>query len=340
MDKKIKINKPISLEHSSLKYPLPEELLFEIAQELGNIKEYPTGGNYPELTAKFAGYAGVQPYNVLPANGSDEVIEAVTRAFGDKLILIPVPTFSQYEVSAIRNGFKKKLINCLNGYDYKLNYNDDDLKNASLVWICNPNNPTAGAISREAITGILDRVPGIVVVDECNYEYLGETVADLIDKYPNLVISRSFSKNFGLAGLRLGFTIASSNNIEKISRYYQYFRVNKVAEIAGVRVLKYIDYYQAIWQEIARVRDLFIQGLHQLNIKVFPSQTNFVLVDFITHEMTKNVWQYLREQGIFTFAAWGDEFSGLENHYIRFTVGNEQEMEYTLNILQEYQDTI
>jgi len=340
MDKKTRINKPIYLEHSSLKYPLPKALLFELSQELKNINKYPSGGNYQELTARFADYAAVSADNVLPANGSDEVIEATTRAFGSKLILIPVPTFSQYETSAIRNGFKKKLINCLSNYDYQLNYNDKDLKEASLVWICNPNNPTGGPVSRGTIKDILNRASGMVVVDECNYEYLGETVADLIDEYPNLVISRSFSKNFGLAGLRLGFTLASPNNIKKISRYYQHFRVNKMAEVAGIRVLKYIDYYKAIWQEIARVRELFIRGLYKIKISAFPSRTNFVLVDFITRENTQHVWQYLREEGVYTFAAWGDEFSGLESHYIRFTIGNQLEMEYTLNLLEKYQKNI
>jgi len=337
---KIKIKKPISLEHSSLKYPLPKKLLLELSRELENINKYPSGGNYQELSAKFAEYAGVLADNILPANGSDEIIESVTRAFGAKLILIPVPTFSQYEVSAIRNGLKMKLVNCLYDYEYKLNYDEKDLKNASLVWICNPNNPTGGSVPRDTIEEILCKASGIVAVDECNYEYLGETVADLIDKYPNLVISRSFSKNFGLAGLRLGFTIGNSKNIEKIARYYQHFRVNKMAEVAGIKVLKYIDYYKKIWQKIARIREFFIEGLYQINIKTFPSRANFVLVDFITRKKTQLVWQYLRDEGVYSFAAWGDEFSGLENHYIRFTVGNQQEMEYTLNLLRKYQRKI
>jgi len=337
MDEKIRINKPICLEHSSLKYPLPEKLLFELTEDLHNMNQYPSGGDYLELSTKLADYVGVASENILPTNGSDEVIESTTRAFGSKLILIPTPTFSQYEASADRNGFNKKLVNCLKGYDYKLNYSDDDLKEASLVWICNPNNPTGDFISREIIKNILDKSPGIVVVDECNYEYLGETVVDLIDKYHNLVISRSFSKNFGLAGFRLGFTIASPTNIKKIARYCQHFRVNRMAEIAGIKVLKHLNYYKEIWQEVARVRKQFIAALHQINITAFSSKSNFVLVDFITRENTKSVWQYLRKEGVYTFAAWEDEFSGLENHYIRFTIGTRQEMDYTLMLLNQYQ---
>ena len=91
---------------------------------------------------------------------------------------------------------------------YSLNYSAQQLDKASLVWICNPNNPTGTRIPRENIIDILQRAKGMVIVDECNYEYLGESVTDLIDDYENLIISRSFSKNFGLAGLRLGFALS------------------------------------------------------------------------------------------------------------------------------------
>jgi histidinol-phosphate aminotransferase len=176
-----------------------------------------------------------------------------------------------------------------------------------------------------------------VAVDECNYEYLGESVVDLIQEYPNLVISRSFSKNFGLAGFRLGFAVSSTRNIAKIAHYCQHFRVNKMAEMAGIKVLKYLAYFQEIWEEIARVRDQFINGLQQIGIMVFPSRANFVLADFVSLENTKKVWQYLRKEGVYTFAAWGEEFSGLDEHYIRFTISNQQEMDYVLTLLERFQ---
>ena len=176
-----------------------------------------------------------------------------------------------------------------------------------------------------------------MAVDECNYEYLGESVVDLIEEYPNLVISRSFSKNFGLAGFRLGFAVSSTRNIAKIAHYCQHFRVNKMAEMAGIKVLKYLAYFQEIWEEIARVRDQFINGLQQMGIMVFPSRANFVLADFVSLENTKKVWQYLRKEGVYTFAAWGEEFSGLDEHYIRFTISNQQEMDYVLTLLERFQ---
>ena len=336
MDKRTGIKKPVSLEHSSLKYSIPEKLLVDISKELHNINEYPSGGIYQNLSVKVADYFGVSQENVLPVNGSDEVIESVTRAFGSKLILIPIPTFSQYEVSADRNGFSKRLVPCLKKNIYQLDYSDDELRKASLVWICNPNNPTGNAIPRKKIIEILETSNGKVVVDECNYEYLDETVVDLINIYPNLIVSRSFSKNFGLAGIRLGFAVSSKENIEKIIYYCQQFRVNRIAEIAGIKVLDYLDDYQVIWEKIADIRDNFIYGLEQTDINVFPSKTNFVLADFTTKENTFKVWKYLRERDVYAFAAWGDEFSGLDNHYIRFTIGKPQEMNYVLSLLKDY----
>ncbi len=334
------MKKAIHLENSSLKYPLPESFIKELSEELDSINEYPSGGTYTNLSTKAAEYFGVLPEYVLPANGSDEIIEAITMAFGEKLILIPVPTFSQYETCAERYNLNKKLITCLQGCNFQLKYCEDDLKKASLVWICNPNNPTGTIVPREEIIKILNIASGTVVVDECNYEYIGESVADLIEQFPNLVISRSFSKNFGLAGLRLGFAISSVKNIEEISRYCQKFRVNKMAEIAGIKVLNYLDYFQKAWQEIALVREFFIDGLKNTGITPFPSKTNYVLVDFINQKKARNIWQYLRKENVFTFASWEGEFSGLDSHFIRFAISNHEDMSHVLQLLEKFQNNI
>ena len=331
--------KEVHLEHSCLKYPLPEGLLKELSEELYYANEYPSGGDYSTLRDRLAEYIGISADYILPANGSDEVIETVTRAFGDKLILIPVPTFSQYKISADRNQFKKKLVPCLKGYHYRLDYSKDDLKKASLVWICNPNNPTGNPISRQDIINILKSSTGIVAVDECNYEYLGESVIDLIDEFPNLIVSRSFSKNFGLAGFRLGFALSASKNIHKIVHYCQIFRVNRMAEAAGIKVLKYLDYFQKIWQEVAQVREFFISELRNIGVGVFPSRTNFVLADFATEENARRTWQYLRKENVFTCPSWGEECTGLAKHFIRFAISTKDEMELVLKLLTEFRKT-
>ncbi len=325
-------NKKIFLTQSYFKYPLPAEMLDELSEELKNINLYPSGGEYAKLRQVLAEYIGVKIENVLPTNGSDEVIEIISRAYKGE-VLIPIPTFSQYEASADRGGLSKILVNCLHDGVYSLNYSVQQLDKASLVWICNPNNPTGTRVPREKIMDILQRAEGMVVVDECNYEYLGETVVDLIDKYENLIISRSFSKNFGLAGLRLGFAISNPQNIKKLAIFCQYFRVNRMAEKAAGKVLKYLDYYQEVWGKMKKVRDKFVRQINELGFFAYDSQANFVLVEFKNKEETERVWKYLKEKGIYTLAGWENEFSGLGDQFIRFTIGDEWEMDKVIKVL-------
>jgi histidinol-phosphate/aromatic aminotransferase/cobyric acid decarboxylase-like protein len=277
-------NEKIFLTQSYFKYPLPEEMLKELSEELKDINRYPSGGEYAKLRQVLAEYIGVKIENILPTNGSDEVIEIVTRAYKGE-VLIPVPTFSQYEVSADRGRLSKVLVNCLHEGVYTLNYSARQLEKASLVWICNPNNPTGTRVPRENIIDILQRAKGMVVVDECNYEYLGETVVDLIDKYENLIIS---------------------------------------------------DYYQEVWGKMKKVRDKFVRQINELGFFAYDSKANFVLVEFKNKEETERVWKHLKEKGIYTLPGWENEFSGLDDQFIRFTIGEEWEMDKVIKALSDY----
>jgi len=333
---KFKRKEKIDLTNSYFKYPLPLELIKELAKELKDINLYPSGREYIKLREVLADYVGLKTKNILPANGSDEVIEIIARSYQGE-VLIPIPTFSQYEISADRSGLPKVLVNCLQDREYNINYSTQQLDKASLVWICNPNNPTGSEIPRDKIIDILQRAKGMVIVDECNYEYLGKTVIDLIDKYPNLIISRSFSKSFGLAGLRLGFAISNSQNIKKLAAFGQYFRVNRMAEKAAGKVLKYLDYYQESWKKIKKVRDNFVRQINELGFFAYNSKSNFVLVEFNNKKETERVWDYLKENNIYTLPGWEkNEFSGLENRFIRFTVGAEWEMDRVAEVLAKY----
>ena len=258
-------NEIIDLTYSYFQYPLPKRILKELCKDIEHINTYPSGGDYLELCRVLATYSGTKIENILPANGSDEVIEMITRTY-QGIILIPVPTFSQYEVSADRGGFSKRLVNCLINGDYVINYSHEQLEKTSLIWICNPNNPTGTLVPREKIIDILQETKGIVVVDECYYNFSGETVIDLIDKYPNLIISRSFSKDFGLAGVRLGFMISNAQNIKKISTFGQFFRINRIAEKSPEKVLKYLDYFQKSWESVKEIRDHFIKKIRALGL--------------------------------------------------------------------------
>jgi len=325
------LNKRINLTFSYLKYPPAEGLCKQIEKEIRKIN-IPSSGDYDKLRGKVAGYFGVNKKNILAGNGSDEIIDLITRVWKGKVI-IPVPTFSQYEQASDKVGSEKILVNCFQDSEYSINYSQSQLLSASLVWICNPNNPTGSRIHREEIIHILKKSRGIVAVDECYYEYLGETVIDLINEFNNLIVLRSFSKNFGLSGLRLGFAISMPENIKKLEYLRQLFNVNKIAEKTGEKIIDYIDYYKKIWEEARLIRDNFIEKVGKIGLKPCNSYANFVLVEFKNREETERVWKDLKSNGIYTFPSWSEEFSGLEEKFIRFVMGTKEEMDKTIEIL-------
>jgi len=322
----------IRLDLSCLRAPLPRGLVGELAAELEKIQYYPSG-SYEKLRRTFASYAGVEPDQVAVGNGLDEVIDLVTRAWPGR-VLIPVPTFSQYELAASRAACEAVLVPSLKEGCYRIAFSPAEIKTASLVWVCTPNNPTGTTVPRRTIMKLLKSAEGMVAVDECYFEFCGETVVDLIGSYPNLVVLRSFSKSFGLAGLRLGFAISTAANIAVLNGLRQIFNVNRIAEAAGVIALKYLPRFREIWAEVADIREHFSAGLEHCGCRPLASAANFVLVDFKTRERAERCWQTLRNAGIHTFPAWDEEFTALDGRYIRFTVGSAEEMEKTLEVLR------
>lgn len=330
----------IRLDLSCLRTPLPEGLVGELAGELEKIQYYPSG-SYEELRRAFAVYAGVQAEQVAVGNGLDEVIDLVTRAWQGK-ILIPVPTFSQYELAAARVASERTLAPCLEGNRYAIAYAAGEVKTASLIWVCTPNNPTGTVVPRQTIISLLESSSGMVAVDECYFEFCGQSVVDLIDRYPNLVVLRSFSKNFGLAGLRLGFAVSNPGNIAVLNKLRQIFNVNRLAEAAGVIALNYLPRFREIWAGVRETRQRFSAELARHGYRPLASEANFVLVDFGTRAKAERCWRALRSAGILTFPGWDEEFSGLDGRYIRFTVGTAAEMEEAVDVLfvRSLQDTL
>jgi histidinol-phosphate/aromatic aminotransferase/cobyric acid decarboxylase-like protein len=109
-----------------------------------------------------------------------------------------------------------------------------------------------------------------------------------------------------------------------------------MAEKAARKVLKYLDYYQEVWEKIKKVRDKFVRQINDLGFFAYDSKANFVLVEFKDKKETKRVWKYLTENGIYTLAGWENEFSGLDEQFIRFTIGVEWEMDRVVEVLSDY----
>lgn len=264
-------------------------------------------GRYPDSLshdlrqelARIAGH-GVTPEQIIIGNGSDGLIDLIVRAYAgpERSVLAPGPTFFAYGHSARLQG-APILTAGRRSQAESFVLNPAALPaTPGVLFLANPNNPTGEWVPVETVRSIATNYEGLVVVDECYFEFAGETALPLLDELPNVVVLRSLSKSFALAGLRVGYAIAHPEIIAALERVDQTFTVNVAAQAAGVAALQSLEYYQPLFQETVRLRDQLARDLTTLGLHVFPSAANILLVDY-SARTTENVASKLREQDIY-----------------------------------------
>lgn len=323
----------IRLDLAELKYKPPEPVADAVSSV--SVNQYPPS-DYTELKEALADYTGVAPQQIVFGNGTDEIIDMCTRVWGGTNI-VPVPTFGQYADAAERAGQEVVERDMMENREYVYSLSETDVE-ADIIWVCTPNNPTGTVVPETDIRTVLERASGMVIVDECYVEYCSATVIDLIDAYENLVVLRSFSKNFGLAGLRVGAAVSQEQNINDLERIRQPFNVNRAAMTAAISALENVDQYQSIWETVLNTGENFAAGLQDIGYKVFPVNANFVLCDTESEEEARRLVEYLDICGISVFPGWDEEFTGLPNSCIRFTVGKPEDMRAALEAVQDFRE--
>lgn len=245
----------------------------------GDLTRYPERGS---VAAQVAAALGLRPEQVLLTNGVDEAIHVLFQTFldaGDELLL-PVPTYTMYEVYA--SATDARVVAVQAGEDLAFPYEallDAITPRTKIIAIANPNSPSGSVATREQIVELARRAPrAMVLVDEAYYHFFGETVADLLDTIPNLVVARTFSKAYGLAGLRVGVLAGADEVMRWMRRVISPYSVNSVALACLPAALKdsaYIDWYVG---EVVAARGEFEAALDGCGVRRWPSRANFVLV--------------------------------------------------------------
>ena len=242
------------------------------------------GTRYPErgsVEARVADSLGVSPAEVLLTNGVDEAIHVLCQAFLDRgdAMLLPVPTYSMYEVYGSEAEAHIDAVLAGDGFGFPLEGIFAAIhERTRVIAIANPNSPTGATVPRDAIIAVAERASqAVVLVDEAYYHFFGETVVDLIGKVPNLVVARTFSKAYGLAGLRLGALIAAEETIHWLRRVISPYSVNQLALLclpAALEDQAYVDWYVT---EVKSARGELAQRLTELGLEHWPSEANFIL---------------------------------------------------------------
>ncbi|MBI2576889.1 histidinol-phosphate transaminase [Candidatus Woesearchaeota archaeon] len=243
---------------------------------------------YPEYTnlrKQLAKYCHVDPEEVIPTNGTDEAIKAIMEAYlepGKSQIIIPVPTYTMFTFYAQLNGAVIREI----PYKDDLSFPAEKVlraisENTKMVVLVNPNNPTGTSIREQDIIDIVEKANtnnALVLIDEAYCQFSGKSSISLIKKFDNLFITRTFSKAFGLAGLRLGYILSNKNNIGLIKKVLSPYSVNAVAALCASAAMKDIRYIKEYVTETNRSKIMLYRELDNLGISYYRSDANFVLL--------------------------------------------------------------
>jgi histidinol-phosphate aminotransferase len=288
---------------------------------------------YVEAMRELAAFFAVAPGELLMANGTDEAIQVLVNTFvddGDDVLLLR-PSYAMYRFYAEVAGADVREI------DYRhddLSFPLDELLRAirpgtKAILVANPNNPTGTGIDVNGIRRILTAAPNAaVLIDEAYYEFCGVSVLPLLRQYPNLFVSRTFSKVYGMAAMRCGCLFSNVENVRWMHKAQSPYSVNMLAAVAARAAVQDRDYIGNYVKEVLGARKMACEGLKKLGIPYFPSQANFVL--FRAGDRAIEVRDALRDKGVLIRDR-SYEIPGC----VRVTIGTRQQIERFLTELEK-----
>jgi histidinol-phosphate aminotransferase len=317
-------------------YPPPRDLMEDVARQVAasELNRYPDR-DADRLFETLARHTGRSPESIWVANGSNEVFLHLFLAFGggDRKALLFTPTYSLHVLIPRITG--TQVIEESRDEDFLI-----DVERAAttirrerpeVVIVCSPNNPTGLIEPRPTIVDLVREAPGLVVVDEAYGEFsaTGASVIDLLDEHENLVVVKTLSKAWRLAGLRVGYMIASSTVVNELYRVRLPYHLSTFSQLAACAVLDRSEDALEHVEAVKTERDRISVGLQALGLRTYPSQANFVLFDV---EDARSFWEALLTRGVLVRSY--EDVPGLEGR-LRVTAGLPEETDAFLGAMRE-----
>lgn len=318
--------------------PSPRALA-AINREMNHLHRYPDGRSSVLIDA-LADHFNLGSQCFIAGNGSDEIFALIAGTYleeGQEVVTAD-STFSEYNFSGLLFGGHVKKVPLVEG-----RFDPEGLLNAvtdktSLVFIANPNNPTGTFLSCSEIRDFIEKLPEnvILVLDEAYAEFATHkdfcSGKDMVMEYPNLIVTRTFSKIYGLAGLRLGFAMGNPTLIQDIFRSKQAFNVNLLAQKAGAEALKDDEFIQRTLKLCSDGREYLYKALKDEGFFFYPSEANFICIKI--NKDSKDVFDSFLDQGmaIRPLASFG------MNEWIRYTIGTEEHNREFIRLLKTLRD--
>lgn len=299
----------------------------------GNLNRYPDPYQR-SVKERLSVLKGLPVNQVFIGNGSDEVIDLCLRIFcepGKEKALTFVPTYGMYQVSAAINDIELLELPLTDDFDIDLELVQPYLTDASLkvIFLCSPNNPTGNCLSVERIASIAKAFRGVVLVDEAYIDFSTQTSwTEQLAAYPNLIISQTFSKAWGMAAARVGVAYASSEIIGLFNKVKPPYNISSLNQQAVLTSLDAVELYERNKAKVLNEREVLLRELPTIGLvkKIYPTETNFILVEMLD---ANTVYEQLVARGIII-----RNRSSLIANCLRISVGTQQENKQLINALK------
>jgi len=276
---------PVKINQNENPHDLPEAVKRRVLQQAldRSWSRYPDF-DPQELLERLAAFSGWRAEGILAGNGSNELIEAlllVSVGPGTRVV-IPEPTFTLYALLTRILGGERIAV----ALGPELEYQAEELRrvrrelHAPVTIVCSPNNPTGGVLSVEEVAQLCEEGDGLVVVDEAYHEFSGQTAVPLLARHPNLVVLRTFSKAMGLAGLRVGYLLASPEIVREVNKARLPYNLNFFSQAAALAALDEWEALRANVEKIVAAREDLLHRLYRVpGVRPYPSKANFILLE-------------------------------------------------------------
>jgi histidinol-phosphate aminotransferase len=323
---------PVRLNTNECPYPPPDAFRADLARAVQALEL----NRYPDreaetLRSRLANVHGHRLEGTWVANGSNEVLVQLLQAYGGpgRAVAFFEPTYAMYaRLADISNS---GIVRFRSEEPWTIGTDDVakvDAVRPCAVIVCSPNNPTGNAQPSRAVIELASALDGLVIVDEAYGEFGGESVVPLLERHPNLVVVRTFSKAFALAGARIGYCLAHPDVIEDLRRVRLPYHLSALAQAAGMVALDHRDDALATLDRIREQRDRILDALPSMGVRTFPSQANFVL--FRPPRPAADVWHALLHRGVLV-----RDFDGVVEGCLRVTAGTPDEVDRFLTAMAE-----
>lgn len=332
------VDKKVRVDCSSSVNPLgaPKKAIRAIEKGASTLAPVYPDPECRQLRDKLARNVGMDASNIAVGNGAVEIIHWFAQAFAKRRVVIPAPTFCEYELAAQRAGASITFVPLAPDFGLDAGAVMDAARGADAVFLCNPNNPT-GLLAANEIKKIIKDVNSStkILLDECFIELAdkADTLVDMVNEHDNLVVLRSLTKSHGLAGLRVGYSVSSPDVVEKLSAFRVPWNVNGLAQAAGIAAVSDAAHVVRAARFVKKERKFLFEKIKKMRSLVpLASDANYFLVKLNGIGSTEFRDQLLKKTGVLVRDC--STFTGMGSQHVRIAVKTHRENLLVLRALE------